>query len=229
MGYTEKFASRILLVDDDSDIVELLEYNLVKEGYEVLGMTDPLQVMKEIEHFGPQMLVLDIMMPGIDGLQLCLAIRNTPQGKDLPIFFITMGEEKLSRIALESGGDDFIQKFSGLRTLINRINLVMKRQLTIRKRISTISIGKWRLNRENLSVLSQHTEFRLSDFEFDLLFFLAQNARRSIPIKFLNSVTNGTDIYYRRNSIIQSLRTIAKKIGEGLIVLSDNHRVRLEV
>lgn len=163
----------------------------------------------------------------MNGFQLCTAIRSTDEGKSLVIFFMTTGEGKLSKPAIQCGADDFIEKFSGLRTLINRINLVMKNGLLIRKRISIINIGPWELNREDQTVLNQTHKIELSDLEFDLLYFLAQNAKRSIPIKSLNSVINSSYFFHKRKTITQSLQALAKKIGEGLIVFTGGHRVRL--
>jgi two-component system alkaline phosphatase synthesis response regulator PhoP len=223
----ENSSLRILLVDDDKDIVELLEYNLVKEGYDVLGLTNPFQVTDSIEQFRPQIVIMDIMMPGRDGFQLCSDIRQSENGKDIPVFFITNREQNLNNLALQNGGDDFIQKFTGLRTLINRVNLVLKKKLIIRKRIGMLTIGKWRLNRETQTVATQSTQISLTDTEFDLFYFLAQNARRSIPIKFLNSVINGSQSLKIQNPVHQSLHGLVKKLGDGFIVFTSEHRVRL--
>jgi two-component system, OmpR family, alkaline phosphatase synthesis response regulator PhoP len=220
---------KILLVDDDFDIVDLLVYNLTKEGYDVLGVTDPLEVQDNINRFQPTIVVMDIMMPIMNGFQLCSAIRNSEYGKDLTIFFMTTGQQELHKPALQSGADDFIQKFSGLRTLIDRINLVVKRKLVIRKRINSIIIGKWELNRENQSLFSQNKKLALSEMEFDLLFFLAQNAKRSIPIKVLKSIVNGVEFFHNRQSISQSLFALAKKVDGGLIDLSHENKIRLKV
>jgi two-component system, OmpR family, alkaline phosphatase synthesis response regulator PhoP len=222
-------APKILLVDDDSDIVELLEYNLVKEGYDVIGITNPIHVFDAANTFLPDILVIDIVMPGLNGFDLCRLIRQTEVGKSLPIFFITSGEERLFEKAFESGGDDFIQKFSGLRTLINRINLVAKRKLIIRKRLDKIAIGHWLLNRKDKSAYHYSSLVSLSEIEFDLFYFLAQNAQRSIAIKSLTSVINGYEFFQRKISIAQHLRALAKKIGEELIVFTNEHRVKLNL
>jgi two-component system, OmpR family, alkaline phosphatase synthesis response regulator PhoP len=219
---------KVLLIDDDSDIVELLSYNLAKEGYDVIGITNPQEATEAIRNFSPQLVVMDIIMPGQSGLELCSTLRNIEGGDDLTIFFITAGEENLNQAALASGGDDFIQKFSGLRTLINRINLVMKKNLVIRKRINTLRVGPLEIHRSNLTANNPKGEVALSSPEFDLLFFLAQNATRSIPIKSLASIVNSADSRYG-DSILKLLRTLAKKIGEGITVYRGEHRVTLNV
>jgi len=222
-------AQRVLLVDDDSDIVELLEYNLTREGYSVLGITNPSEVLPVLNRFSPHILVMDIFMPQINGFQLCAAVRQMEYGRDLPIFFITTGEDRLCKEALDCGGDDFIQKFSGLRTLISRIDLVVKKKLVIQKRLEKISVGKWNLNRQNKTVRNHNHEIKLSEPEFDLFYFLAQNARRSIPIKFLTNVISNSEFLYGQFSLSQCLQLLAKKVGEGLIVFTSEQKVRLNI
>ena len=218
---------KVLLVDDDFDIVDLLVYILTKEGYEVMGATDPTEVQAIINTFQPNIVVMDVMMPIMNGFQLCSAIRNSEGGNDLTIFFMTTGQQDFNKPALQSGADDFILKFSGLRTLIDRINLVLRKKMVIRKRIDSIAIGQWQLNRDGLSLRHHNKSLVLSEMEFDLLFFLAQNAKRSIPIKFLKSIVNGVEFFHNRQSILQSLQALAKKVDGGLIDFSQEHRIRL--
>jgi two-component system alkaline phosphatase synthesis response regulator PhoP len=109
--FNMSMAARILLVDDDPDILELLEYNLSREGYAVMTATDPVVALELVNSFQPNLVVLDVMMPGINGFDVCMRIRTDHPGQEPAVFFMTSGEEKLQRLAFQSGGDDFIQKF----------------------------------------------------------------------------------------------------------------------
>jgi two-component system alkaline phosphatase synthesis response regulator PhoP len=219
-------AARVLLIDDDPDILELLEYNLSREGYAVLTASDPVVALELVNSFQPNLVVLDVMMPGINGFEVCTRIRMDYPGKEPVVFFMTTGEDKLQKIAFQSGGDDFIQKFSGLRTLMTRVNLVLKRKFNIRKRQATVRLGNLLIDRENGVVVSDNAVIRLSDSEFELLYFLVQNAKRSIPIKHLNAAMSGSDIFSRNPSIVQCLEMLMKKIGAHCITFTSPHRVR---
>lgn len=218
--------AKVLLVDDDQDIVELLAYNLSREGYEVRGTTNPERALELIGEFQPNLVVLDVMMPNLNGFEVCARIRMSAISPEPVIFFITAGEEKLQKTAFESGGDDFIQKFTGLRTLISRVNLVLKRRFNIRKRQLTLRLGNLTVDRENRVVVSYDSVIQLSETEFELLYFLAQNASRSIPIKQLHVAMSGADIFSKNPPIVQSLEVLMKKIGAGFITFTSPYRVK---
>lgn len=219
-------AARVLLVDDDQDILELLEYNLGREGYEVRSTTNPATALEWVESFQPELIILDIMMPTINGFDVCTKIRMGRLGHDPIVFFMTQGEDKLQKTAFQSGGDDFIQKFAGLRTLISRVNLVLKRKFKIRKRQSTLRLGSLLIDREIGAVVSHNQVVKLSEPEFDLLFFLVQNAKRSIPIKHLSAALTGSDMFSLHPPIMQSLELLMKKIGDGFFTFTSPHRIR---
>lgn len=219
-------AARVLLIDDDQDILELLEYNLSREGYSVMTAADPIDALELVNSFQPNLVVLDVMMPGINGFEVCTRIRTDHPGKEPVVFFMTTGEDKLQKIAFQSGGDDFIQKFSGLRTLMSRVNLVLKRNFNIRKRQSTLRFGSLLIDRETGVVVSDNSVIRLSESEFEVLYFLVQNAKRSIPIKHLNAAMSGSDIFSRNPPIMQCLEMLMKKVGAHFITFTSPHRVR---
>jgi two-component system, OmpR family, alkaline phosphatase synthesis response regulator PhoP len=218
--------ARILLVDDDQDILELLEYNLSREGYTVMSTANSAAAFDLVETFQPDLIILDVMMPGINGFEVCTKIRTQSIGPDPIVFFMTQGEDKLQKTAFQSGGDDFIQKFAGLRTLISRVNLVLKRKFKIRKRQSTLRLGTLLIDRDNGAVVSHNKMVKLKEPEFELLFFLVQNAKRSIPIRHLNAAMTGSDMFSRHPPIMQSLEMLMKKIGDGFITFTSPHRVR---
>ena len=223
----ENLTPKVLLVDDDEDILELLKYNLDKEGYEVMGISEPYLVIDTIQQFHPNVAIMDIMMPGLNGFELCKAIRSLEFGRDLTIFFMTSGSESLSESAIKFGGDDFIQKLSGMRTLINKVNLVLKRKFIIRKRDAQVELGHWQLIKKDKTVISDSRKIKLSDLEFELLYFLAQNPGRSIPIKYLYNVVEINKVNLAKFSLIKYLKHLQEKFDRGLIEFIGEYRVRL--
>lgn len=119
---------RILVVDDEPDVTELLSYRLQQEGYSVELINDPLLIMGKAKEFNPDLFVLDIMMPDLNGLQICRMIRADPNLKTVPIIFLTAKGDTNDRIAgLETGADDYIAKPFDIKELILRIGLILRR------------------------------------------------------------------------------------------------------
>jgi two-component system alkaline phosphatase synthesis response regulator PhoP len=115
-------AKKILIVDDDPDILELLFYNLVKQGYEVRIIENPQYALSACLSFLPDLIILDVMMPEINGLALCKEIRLRALFKETQIFFLSSRSESfLKEAAIRSGGDEYIEKLSGIRTLSEKI------------------------------------------------------------------------------------------------------------
>lgn len=123
-----KANSRILVVDDEQDIIELLEYNLTKEGYDVRTANNGIKAIEEAKDFLPQLILMDIMMPKMDGVEACRKIREIPKLKESYVIFLTARSEEFSEIAaFEAGADDFITKPIKPRALISRVSAFFRR------------------------------------------------------------------------------------------------------
>jgi two-component system, OmpR family, alkaline phosphatase synthesis response regulator PhoP len=121
--------SRILVVDDDSDILELLEYNLAREGFKVKTLPTGVDAVDVCIHFEPDLIILDIMMPEINGIQVCKKLRSIEKFKDTIIFFLTAKSEAYYRTAaLSIGGNDFIEKINGIASLTRKVKAVLMRR-----------------------------------------------------------------------------------------------------
>ena len=121
-------AKKILIVDDEPDILEFLQYNLKKEGFVVVVAQDGLQGLTGAEQHKPDLILLDIMMPEMDGVELCRQLREKKEFQDTPIAFLTARDEDFSQItALDVGGDDYITKPIKPRVLLSRINALLRR------------------------------------------------------------------------------------------------------
>jgi two-component system alkaline phosphatase synthesis response regulator PhoP len=221
---------RILLVDDDQDVLELLEYNLLTNGYNVRCLVDSTQVVEEACEFSPDLVVLDIMMPQANGIEVCRLLRSVKRFQNVPLFFLTAKtESSLVQVALESGGDDLIHKMMGLRSLITKINSVLKEGWIIRKRMETITLGTMVLDRRTSSVQVGKRQVQLSINEFELLFLLAQNPTKTITSQSIKNHIWGSDIFHVASPIDDLTERISKKLGIKWITETEENRYRLNL
>ena len=214
---------KILVVDDDHDILELLEYNLEREGFKVKTLDDSVHAVSECKSFEPDLIILDIMMPDINGIEVCKQIRAIDRFKDTVIFFLTAKSESYyQEAALDTGGDDFIEKIIGIRSLTNKIKAVLNRKLVIRKRFPEIRMGDLYINRRAGFVAVQNKEIHLSKPEFELLFFFAQNPRKVITSNNLTENLSGSDAFSIGSSVEVYLELLMNKLdGHWLSKIAD--------
>lgn len=165
----------VLVVDDEPDIVDLVSYNLKKEGFEVSSASDGEEALNRIRKGGFDVLILDLMLPGIQGMELCRILRNDPKTKNLPIIMLTAKGEELDRVlGLETGADDYITKPFSPRELVARIRAVLRRtrEKTVEDKI--IRVGNLLINKETYSVSKNDKPLALSSTEFKLLLYLVE-------------------------------------------------------
>ncbi len=167
--------NKILIVDDEPDIVDLVSYNLKKDGFRVTTASDGEQALNKIRKDRFDLVVLDLMLPGIQGVELCRIIRNDPKTSNTPIIMLTAKGEEVDRvIGLESGADDYMTKPFSSRELIARIKAVLRRtgeKVTVEK---TIRVGNLLINLETYGVTKGKTPLELSATEFKLLLYLVE-------------------------------------------------------
>jgi phosphate regulon transcriptional regulator PhoB len=166
---------RIMVVDDEEDIRELISYNLKKDGYAVSSASDGEEALKKIKAGNFDLLVLDLMLPGIQGMELCRIFRNDPKTKNLPIIMLTAKGEEVDRIlGLEIGADDYITKPFSPRELVARVKAVLRRIGEKPADSKVVTIGNLSINRETYSVVKNNTPVMLSSTEFKLLLYLVE-------------------------------------------------------
>jgi two-component system alkaline phosphatase synthesis response regulator PhoP len=209
---------RILVVDDDKDILELLKYNLEKEGFTVRTLDERLKAISVARNFSPDLIILDIMMPNLNGMEICSSLRALARFEKTYIFFLTAQSEHFSQLtALGAGADDYIEKVMGIRSLIYKVNSVLKMQLIIRKGIPAVVAGDLTLDRRSTSVKFQGKEIKLCSPEFDLLFFFAQNANREMSIQNIIHSIWGPEIYVSDGSVEMYIQNLRRKISPDII------------
>ncbi len=167
--------NKILIVDDEPDIVDLVAYNLKKDGFRVTTASDGEEALDKIRKDKYDLVVLDLMLPGIQGVELCRIIRNDPKTAGTPIIMLTAKGEEVDRVVgLESGADDYVTKPFSPRELIARIKAVLRRTGEKTTADKTIHIGKLIINLETHGVTKGKIPLELSATEFKILVYLVQ-------------------------------------------------------
>lgn len=209
---------RILIVDDDEDILELLSYNLCKEGYIIHGVHESAKTVDVALAFQPALIILDAVMPDEDGFEVCRKLRSQTFFSQTYIFILTnLVESQYEELAFKSGADEFIHKMLGVRSLLKRIELVLRKKIVIKKRHNNLQVGSWLLNRSSHCIWLKEKRILLSQEEFELVYFLAQNTERSITISLLEDVLSGSNLFQMNTSIETCIGNLVHKLGRGWI------------
>ncbi|GAB4137765.1 MAG: response regulator transcription factor [Bacteroidia bacterium] len=208
---------KILLVDDEEDIIEFLSYNLKKEGYEVITALSGEQGLELAKKELPQLIILDVMMPGIDGIEVCRELRNTPGLQDVLIAFLTARSEDYSHIAgFDAGADDYINKPIKPRVLLSRIKALLRRSGSTKENDS-LDLGGIRIDRESYLVYKDAEEISLPRKEFELLSLLASKPGKVFARdEILNKVWGG-EVVVGDRTIDVHIRKLREKLGEDYI------------
>jgi len=177
----EKMPARILVVDDEKDLVELISYNLEKEGYSVFKAYNGEEALQVAESQKPDLVILDLMLPGMQGMEVCQLIRKNPAISTLPIIMVTAKGDEIDRIlGLEMGADDYITKPFSVRELLARVRAVIRRfQASARQQPKkTFEFQGLRIDFTSHLVTINGQKVELSPTEFKILTFLAQHPGR---------------------------------------------------
>ncbi|MDD2196639.1 MAG: response regulator transcription factor [Bacteroidales bacterium] len=205
---------RILLVDDEPDILEFIGYNLRKEGFKVLTANNGKDAILLAEEMQPHLILLDVMMPEIDGIETCKVIRKHNILSNTLVAFLTARSEDYSQIAgFEAGGDDYITKPIKPKVLISRVKALLKRvDQNITKDISQ-SLGL-QIDKERFVVIKNGKEISLPKKEFELLALLSSRPQKVFTRDEIFSLVWGNNIIVGERTIDVHIRKLRKKIGE---------------
>ncbi|MCF6360246.1 MAG: response regulator transcription factor [Cyclobacteriaceae bacterium] len=209
---------KILIVDDDEDILDLLSYNLSKEGYQVFKAQDGVEALEVAKQKLPELIILDIMMPRMDGVEACRLMREEPELSKSHIIFLTARVEEYSEVAaFDSGADDFISKPIKPRALLSRVNSFFKRAEKKEKLTRVLEMGSLIINRISYSVELEGKKIALPRKEFELLYFLAKNPNEVFNRDTLLKNIWGSDVYVLARTVDVHIRKIREKIGDNYI------------
>ena len=213
-----KKGKKIPVVDDEPDILELLKYNLKKEGYSVMAESNGKKAVEIAKSFQPDLVILDIMMPDQDGVETCRQLRDIPELYDTYILFLTARSEEYSEVAaFDIGADDYITKPIKPRALMSRISAMFRRGEQKTKDMNQITIGDLAIDKTSYLVTLKGIQFSLPKKEFELLYFLAQNPNKVFSRDDLLQNIWGTDVYVLARTVDVHVRKVREKIGEGYI------------
>lgn len=208
----------ILVVDDEQDLLDLIEYNLKKEGFDVLKAEDGKEGIKMARKHSPDLILLDIMMPKMDGLEAVEVIRNDEELKRIPIIFLTArGDEKTEVEGLNKGGDDYITKPISTTKLISRIKAVLRRFENNEEFTNSLEVHDLKIDKDRYIVTQGEEEFQLPRKEFELLFFLASRKGKVMDRQTLLNQVWGDNIYVVDRTIDVHVRKIREKLGDEYI------------
>ncbi|HNY09798.1 MAG TPA: response regulator transcription factor [Tenuifilaceae bacterium] len=212
---------RILIVDDEPDIIEFLSYNLTKEGYEVDTATNGRRAIEKATEFSPDLILLDVMMPDMDGIETCQELRANPLTKDCLIAFLTARSEDYSQIAgFDAGGDDYISKPIKPKVLISRIKALLKRSGSLEEApepTPEIPEEGIYINRERYLVYLDGRELVLPKKEFELLALLQSKPQKVFTRDEIYQAIWGDDIVVGDRTIDVHIRKLREKLGDQYI------------
>ncbi len=210
---------KILVVDDEQDIVDLISYNLGKEGYKVSTASNGNQAVELASAVKPDLVILDIMMPGMDGFEVCRTLRQNSGTASVAIMFLTAKSGEIDQIlGLELGADDYIQKPISPRVLIARVKTILRRG-TETVRTETIAapeilrIGALEINRQNYTIRIDGKETFFPKKEFELLAFLAANSGKVFTRDALLRRIWGETVYVIDRTVDVHISKIREKLG----------------
>ncbi|RLD33243.1 MAG: DNA-binding response regulator [Bacteroidetes bacterium] len=214
---TKKGGYKILLVDDEEDIIEFLSYNLQKEGFEVSAAFNGLEAVKKATSEKPHLIIMDVMMPEMDGIEAVKEIRKNPDLDDTLIIFLTARSDDLTQITgLESGADDYVTKPVKPKVLISRLTALLRRS-TRKGQPDVIRINDLVIDREQFLVFRENKEIRLPKKEFKLLRLLASEPNKVFTREEIFSKVWGDDVIVGDRTIDVHVRKIREKTGVDYI------------
>jgi two-component system alkaline phosphatase synthesis response regulator PhoP len=213
-----KPSQKVLVVDDEEPILELLKYNLEKQGYDVRTASDGQIAVDIAKKFHPDLVLLDIMMPRMDGVEACRQIRNIPELQNTFIVFLTARSEEYSEVAaFDVGADDYITKPIKPRALMSRISALFRRDSKKKCASNQIKIGELVIDRTSYTIRINGKEISLPKKEFELLFFLAQSPNKVFSRDELLQNIWGSDVYVLARTVDVHIRKVREKIGDDYI------------
>ncbi|MCO4291336.1 response regulator transcription factor [Solitalea sp. MAHUQ-68] len=210
---------KILIVDDEPDILELIEYNLKKEGYQVFLANNGQEAVTTAKKVMPDLIILDIMMPKMDGIEACRLMRSMPEFKNTFMVFLTARSEEYSEIAgFNVGADDYIAKPIKPRALISRINAILRRNVYSDENYENkLEIGDLVIDREAFVVYQQGKKIILAKKEFELLYLLASKPGKVYTREIILKNIWEDSVVVTNRTIDVHIRKLREKLGDSYV------------
>ncbi|AEM70030.1 two component transcriptional regulator, winged helix family [Allomuricauda ruestringensis DSM 13258] len=207
---------KILLVDDEPDILEIISYNLSSEGYEVYTAKNGIEGVAKAKKKSPHLIIMDVMMPEMDGIEACEVIRNTPGLDHTIITFLTARGEDYSQVAgFDAGADDYITKPIKPKVLVSKVKALLRRLKEDKKEIEDIvKVGDIVINREEYKIVNDGEEMVLPRKEFELLSLLTSKPNKVFKREVILDKVWGNEVVVGGRTIDVHIRKLREKIGD---------------
>ena len=206
---------KVLIVDDEEHIVELLQFNLINAGYKVITANNGLDALKKVKEHKPDLLLLDLMLPGMDGLDVCKEIKRDKETSKTSIIMLTAKSEELDKIlGLELGADDYITKPFSIRELLARVKAVLRRSNSDEISEEIYELGRLKVDFERHEVLINNEKVELTLKEFELLEILIKNKGKILRRETLLDKVWGYEYIGETRTVDVHIRYLRKKIED---------------
>jgi two-component system alkaline phosphatase synthesis response regulator PhoP len=214
---------KILVIEDEENIFELIKFNLEAQGFEVYGVHDGLQALPKILELQPSLIILDLMLPGKDGISICREIRENSAVSYVPIVMLTAKSEEFDKVlGLEIGADDYITKPFSIKELSARVKAVLRRtDLLLSKDEENIKVGDLVIEPKAFEVFKNGQKIALTLKEYELLVFMAKHRGQVLTRDQLLDQIWGFDYYGETRTVDVHIRYLRKKIEDD----SDKHYI----
>ncbi len=208
---------KILLVDDEPDILEIVGYNLSQEGYKIVTATNGKDAVVAAKKERPHLIIMDVMMPEMDGMEACENIRKIPELSNTIITFLTARSEDYSQVAgFDAGADDYIAKPIKPKLLISKVKALLRRLKDDTGSSENITVGGIEINREEYKIIREGDEIILPRKEFELFYLLASKPGKVFKREEILDKVWGNEVIVGGRTIDVHIRKLREKIGENL-------------
>jgi len=208
---------KILLVDDEPDILEIVGYNLAQEGYQIFKAENGKEAISVAKKIVPDLIIMDVMMPEMDGMEACENIRKIPELSHVIITFLTARNEDYSQVAgFDAGADDYIAKPIKPKLLVSKVKALLRRLKETEKNSETLNVGGIEINREEYKIIKDNLEIALPRKEFELFYLLASKPGKVFKREEILDKVWGNEVVVGGRTIDVHIRKLREKIGEDL-------------
>lgn len=221
---------KILLVDDEQDILEIVGYNLTQEGYQISTASNGKEAIQKAKKELPHLIIMDVMMPEMDGMEACENIRKMPELSNVIITFLTARSEDYSQVAgFDAGADDYITKPIKPKLLVSKVKALLRRLKEDEQNSETLNVGGIEVNREEYKIVQDGKEIILPRKEFELFYLLASKPGKVFKREEILDKVWGNEVIVGGRTIDVHIRKLREKIGEDLFKTIKGVGYKLEV
>ena len=206
---------KILLVDDEPDVIEIIKYNLIQEGYQVKTASNGEEALKNAKKQTPNLIIMDVMMPVMDGIEACEQLRKDSKFKDTIIMFLTArGEDYSYMAAFNAGADDYVTKPIKPRIIVSKVKAILRRLKKEDENQDKIKLGKLIIDKEQYEVTHKGKTFPLPKKEFELLYLLASKPDKVFKREKIMQTVWGSEVVVGDRTIDVHIRKLREKLGD---------------